>query len=214
MHTKAISGFIILSLLLVSNFSSESALIGSASALIGSASAQLNAPQPSTNSNNTAGAAANNTAALVANTTTLVANTAALVANATTADGNATTPIAIAGGDQTVNASQAVQLDGSASTDPDGDKLTYAWNQTAGTHVALSDADSATSSFIAPNVDANGDTLTFELTVDDGNGHNATDSVNVKVNTSGGTLVNQNNLINMIFQAIFHNFSYFWFFLS
>ncbi len=191
MHTKAISGIIILSLFLISNFSSDSALIGSASA-------QINTQQPPTGSNNTAGAAANNTEALVANITALVANITALVANTTSSDGNTTAPIANAGSDQTVNESQAVQLDGSASTDPDGDTLTYAWNQTAGTHVSLSSADSATPSFIAPDVDANRDTLIFELTVDDGNGHNATDTVNVKV-SAGGDSVDQNNLINMIF---------------
>ena len=191
MHTKAISGIIILSLFLISNFSSDSALIGSASA-------QVNTQQPPTGSNNTAGAGANNTEALVANITALVANITALVANTTSSDGNTTAPIANAGSDQTVNESQAVQLDGSASTDPDGDTLTYAWNQTAGTHVSLSSADSATPSFIAPDVDANRDTLIFELTVDDGNGHNATDTVNVKV-SAGGDSVDQNNLINMIF---------------
>ena len=36
--------------------------------------------------------------------------------------------------------------------------------------------------FTAPNVGSAGDTLTFELTVNDGNSHTATDSVAITVN--------------------------------
>ena len=91
-------------------------------------------------------------------------------------------PTADAGSDQTVDEGASVSLDGSASTDPDGDTLTYAWTQTAGTAATLSGADTASPSFTAPDVSASGDTLTFELTVDDGNGHTATDSVAITVN--------------------------------
>jgi 5-hydroxyisourate hydrolase-like protein (transthyretin family) len=97
-------------------------------------------------------------------------------------------PIANAGSDQTVNEGDTVSLDGSASSDPDGDTLTYAWTQTAGTSVTLSDASSATPSFTAPDVGADGETLTLELTVDDGNGHTATDAVGINVNN---VIVNQ-----------------------
>ncbi|MDQ3881976.1 MAG: PKD domain-containing protein [Thermoproteota archaeon] len=97
-------------------------------------------------------------------------------------------PTANAGNDQTVNEGDTIELSGSASTDPDGDTLTYAWTQTAGTAATLNDASSATPSFTAPDVGADGEALTFELTVDDGNGHTATDSVNVVVNN---VVVNQ-----------------------
>src|ERR671923_1953606 len=89
-------------------------------------------------------------------------------------------PTANAGSDQTVNEGDTVALDGSASTDTDGTIASYSWTQTAGTAVTLSDASSATPSFTAPDVDST-DTLTFELTVDDGNGHTATDTVNIDV---------------------------------
>jgi dipeptidyl aminopeptidase/acylaminoacyl peptidase len=90
-------------------------------------------------------------------------------------------PTANAGPDQTVNEGDTVSLDGSASSDPDDDTLTYAWTQTGGTSVTLNDANTATPTFTAPDVGANGDTLTFELTVNDGNGHAATDAVSIVV---------------------------------
>jgi hypothetical protein len=90
-------------------------------------------------------------------------------------------PTAAAGEDQTVNEGDNVELSGSASTDPDGDTLTYSWTQTAGTQVTLSGEDTASPSFTAPEVDEDGDTLTFELTVDDGKGQTATDSVDIVI---------------------------------
>jgi len=87
-------------------------------------------------------------------------------------------PIADAGADRTVDSEQAgVTLDGTGSSDPDGDALTYSWTQIGGPGVSLSGADTATPSFDAPVGPA---TLEFELSVDDG-GATDTDTVVVTV---------------------------------
>jgi large repetitive protein len=62
-----------------------------------------------------------------------------------------------------------VTLDGSGSTDPDNDMLTYTWQQTGGTSVALTPSGS-NATFVAPPVSAQQGSITldFQLTVDDG----------------------------------------------
>jgi hypothetical protein len=74
-------------------------------------------------------------------------------------------PIANAGPNQEVRPLQTVHLDGSASIDPRGHTpLTYHWTQTSATTVTLSNPNSPTPSFVAPN--ANEDTdLTFQLVI-------------------------------------------------
>jgi hypothetical protein len=79
-----------------------------------------------------------------------------------------TPPVADAGPDQLVDEGVAVTLDGAASADADQDALSYVWRQISGPAVSLSDEGSLQPTFTAPQVGPNGETLVFELTVDDG----------------------------------------------
>ena len=89
-------------------------------------------------------------------------------------------PAAAAGADRTVAAGAAVTLDGSGSSDPDGAIAAYQWTQTAGPTVPLSNANRATASFTAPEVDTD-TTLAFRLTVTDDDGAAASDDASVTV---------------------------------
>jgi K319L-like, PKD domain len=75
-------------------------------------------------------------------------------------------PTASAGPDQTVNGGAPVTLDGTGSSDPDGEALTYAWT-TTDTGVTLSDPSSPMPTFTAPEVSADRP-ITFALEVCDG----------------------------------------------
>ncbi|MDY6903918.1 MAG: PKD domain-containing protein [Thermodesulfobacteriota bacterium] len=90
-------------------------------------------------------------------------------------------PTADAGADQTVDEGVMVTLDGSNSHDPDDGLSTYAWTQTGGPNVTLSDTTSAQPTFTAPDVNFEGIVLTFQLTVTDNNGLQDTDSVTINV---------------------------------
>ena len=98
------------------------------------------------------------------------------------------TPVANAGPNQTINEGAPVNLAGSGS-DTDGDTLTFAWTQTAGPAVILSNPNSATPSFTAPSVDAD-TVLTFQLTVNDGVATTAA-TVNVTVRNGAPTQFQQ-----------------------
>ncbi|MHB8634306.1 MAG: PKD domain-containing protein [Thermoplasmatota archaeon] len=91
-----------------------------------------------------------------------------------------TPPVAHAGVVQAVTSGIDVVLDGSASADPDGDRLTYLWTQVDGPPVALADATQATAHFVAP-VTLLPAELAFQLQVADGHGAPAYDRVVVMV---------------------------------
>nr|BAL59200.1 cell surface protein [Candidatus Acetothermum autotrophicum] len=87
-------------------------------------------------------------------------------------------PVADAGPDQTVTVGATVQLDGSRSNDPDGDKLSYSWRFVSlptGSRAQLSDPALVNPTFVA---DVRGEYL-IELTVDDGKGARTSDQVKV-----------------------------------
>jgi len=90
-------------------------------------------------------------------------------------------PTAGAGVDQLVSEGITVVLDGSGSSDPDDGINSYSWVQTGGPPVGLTGASSPQATFTAPEVDAGGATLTFELTVADHAGLFSSDSVVVMV---------------------------------
>ena len=92
-----------------------------------------------------------------------------------------TAPIAAAGSDQTVNEGITVTLDGSNSSDPENDPLTYQWNQIAGPSVVLDLTDPVRPTFTAPQVSDGGATITFELVVSDGNLTSEPDQVDITV---------------------------------
>lgn len=97
-------------------------------------------------------------------------------------------PSADAGSDQSVNKSDEVTLQGDGS-DPDGDALSYHWSQIDGPIVELSDVNNQNPSFDTSAMDRNSGTLRFQLTVSDGYGGLARDSVVIKVNAAKATLI-------------------------
>ena len=89
-------------------------------------------------------------------------------------------PSANAGANQIAEERTSVALSGSG-TDTDGSIASYSWQQTAGTSVTLTNFDSATATFFAPDVTSD-ETLTFQLTVTDDLGKSSDDSIDIKVN--------------------------------
>jgi azurin len=87
-------------------------------------------------------------------------------------------PTANAGPDQSVNEGTIITLDGTASTDPDSDPLTYLWTPPAG--ITLSSTTASKPTFTAPEVNADTE-YTFSLVVNDGTVNSIADQVIITV---------------------------------
>ncbi|RKE03279.1 cadherin domain-containing protein [Marinifilum flexuosum] len=91
-------------------------------------------------------------------------------------------PVANVGDDQMVAGNVLVTLDGSNSTDPENDELTYHWTAPEG--ITLSDVNSAQPTFTSPILNQNKD-FTFTLVVNDGefDSEEVTTTINVELTT-------------------------------
>lgn len=89
-------------------------------------------------------------------------------------------PVADAGPDRSGAPGDTFELDGSGSSDPDGDDLAYQWTRVSGPNVTLQNADQEKASFTANQPG----TYVFELEVSDGEA-SSTDTVRVVVNQPG-----------------------------
>ncbi|MBF8267973.1 MAG: hypothetical protein HW388_1481 [Dehalococcoidia bacterium] len=89
-------------------------------------------------------------------------------------------PVANAGPDQVVNEGATVQLDASASSDPDNNTLTFNWTVVSftGSAITLSSSTVANPTFSA----LDDGVYALRVTVNDGNGGTASDDVQVTVN--------------------------------
>ena len=91
-------------------------------------------------------------------------------------------PVANAGADQSVVEGDTVTLSGASSYDPDDNIDTYSWSQINGPMVTLTQVNLTDVTFTAPDVDTDGTTLTFQLTLEDSEGLQAFDSCIAHVN--------------------------------
>ena len=107
-----------------------------------------------------------------------------------------TAPVADAGRDQAATVGDTVALDGSGSSDVDNDPLTFAWIFLArppGSAASLTNPTSVTPSFTP---DLPGD-YSIELTVDDGNGGTATDTVTITAAAIGMAISLEDSLVGV-----------------
>jgi hypothetical protein len=95
-------------------------------------------------------------------------------------------PVANAGQTETVPEGSNACLDGSTTYDPEGDALTYGWEQIDGPTVSLTNADTSQPCFDTPDVGPGGGVAHFKLTVSDGHNPSSTATVEVDI-----TYVNQ-----------------------
>lgn len=93
-------------------------------------------------------------------------------------------PVANAGGDQTVTTGDTVAVDGSGSSDPEGDTLAFVWtlsSRPGGSVAALSAPNTPNPTFVA---DVAGN-YELSLTVSDGTGYSSPDTLRVRASDPG-----------------------------
>lgn len=94
-------------------------------------------------------------------------------------------PIADAGPDQIGAPAGVINLDGSASFDPDGDPITFEWAQVAGPAISLTGANAAKASFTS----VEGQTYAFRLTVKDSYGLASVARVSITTRTAAKVII-------------------------
>ena len=105
------------------------------------------------------------------------------VADTVSISTNNSAPVANAGPDQTALVTDTVTLNGSGSSDVDGDALTYSWSFTsvpASSGAVISDTAAVSPTFI---IDLPG-TYTAQLIVNDGTVNSVADTVSISTNNS------------------------------
>jgi choice-of-anchor B domain-containing protein len=114
-----------------------------------------------------------------------------------------TAPVVTLPGDFELNSGQTQNLEAHTS-DAESDTMTYLWEQTAGSTVTLTNADTLTASFTAPN---SPDSLTFKFTATDSQGASTEGSVTVSVIASAVTPTSANSSGGSIFWLTFLSLS-------
>jgi choice-of-anchor B domain-containing protein len=92
-------------------------------------------------------------------------------------DDSNTAPIVTLAENSEVNTGATVSVTATAA-DNENDPMTYLWQQTAGTSVSLTNADTLVAGFVAPSTSGN---ITFSFTATDSKGLSTTDSITLTV---------------------------------
>lgn len=101
-----------------------------------------------------------------------------------TSSGTNVSPNADAGGNKSGFINESIQLDGSNSSDADGNIVSYLWEQTAGNTVAITNSDQGIASFISNEVGI----YKFRLTITDNGGLIDSDEVDISITEESNQL--------------------------
>lgn len=113
---------------------------------------------------------------------------------------NNAAPIAEAGPNQLAAVAQIVELDGSRSS-ASGFISSFNWRQVSGVPVILTDASAMQTTFVAPDVDAAGEAVVFELTVTDQAGLRSRDTCIVNVISNDNPPIAQAGVNGTVFSG-------------